>query len=629
MQPRRFNVEKHQHCSFWRYPGSKSLRIRAYQYRSCVRTSNRNVNLTPKMVLAAYAFGEGGVMPSTNSVGRVPRRPSTRRAIIVAQDPAVCRDGRVVTAEIDIPAELLAPGPAGYRVVVIDYDASNNVLYQAADPGDDPVPLVVSDDPEVLLSDPQQHAANAYAIVMLILSRFEFALGRRVAWGFEGHQLHVAPHAFAEANAFYAREHRALFFGYFQGASGARVFTSLAHDIIAHETAHALLDGLRKRYLEPSSADQAAFHEGFADVVALLSVFALQDVVAMLLSEDSGPLIASASLTEAALKDTVLFGLALQMGQELSAVRGKPLRRSAELTAGHNYMEDPEFQDEHRRGEILVAAMLRAFLRIWLNRIARLGEVSPGHKDRGLVVEEGARVADHLLTMAIRALDYAPPTDITFPDYLSALLTIDREVVPDDGRYRYREALVESFAAFGIGVSERSDADGAWPLWEREMTYSRSRFDSLVRDREEMFRFMWENRRELALDKKGYLEVQSVRACNRIGPDGFILRETVAEYIQILILQAGELPSVVGIEKPEDVPRWANVRLFGGGALIFDEYGRLKFHIANGIAGTAADRRRQATRLQALARAGLLSGDAPEARLAGLHRARALTGEEL
>ena len=31
--------------------------------------------------------------------------------------------------------------------------------------------------------------------------------------------------------------------------------------------------------MDPSSADQATFHEGFADIVALLSVFAMPGVV--------------------------------------------------------------------------------------------------------------------------------------------------------------------------------------------------------------------------------------------------------------------------------------------------------------------------------------------------------------
>ena len=114
---------------------------------------------------------------------------------------------------------------------------------------------------------------------MRILARFEFALGRRVAWGFKTHQLKVVPHAFADANAFYSREHEALLFGYFPGRSGNTIFSCLSHDVVAHETTHALVDGLRSCYLDPSSADQAAFHEGISDVVALLSVFALDDVV--------------------------------------------------------------------------------------------------------------------------------------------------------------------------------------------------------------------------------------------------------------------------------------------------------------------------------------------------------------
>ena len=54
------------------------------------------------------------------------------------------------------------------------------------------------------------------------------------------------PHAFADPNAFYSRDDRAIFFGYFQGPSNKPIYTCLSHDIVAHETTHAILDGLRE-----------------------------------------------------------------------------------------------------------------------------------------------------------------------------------------------------------------------------------------------------------------------------------------------------------------------------------------------------------------------------------------------
>ncbi|MEO5721128.1 MAG: hypothetical protein ABIR71_06630 [Chthoniobacterales bacterium] len=82
---------------------------------------------------------------------------------------------------------------------------------------------------------------------MRILARFERALGRRVSWSFRDHQLKVVPHVFADANAFYSKNDQALMFGYFAGANHETVFSRLARDVVAHETTHALVDGLRER----------------------------------------------------------------------------------------------------------------------------------------------------------------------------------------------------------------------------------------------------------------------------------------------------------------------------------------------------------------------------------------------
>jgi hypothetical protein len=569
--------------------------------------------------------------------------PTTQKLTIIAQDPSVRLNGRILTAEIEVPAEEILAGPCGYRVNVIDYDSTANVLYKPAsyemaanggykDPFKRSRPAKTAAlHNEALVEDPRFHSQNVYAIVMRTLARFEFALGRRVPWGSEGHQLHVAPHAFADANAFYSKQDRGLFFGYFAGQNGKPVYSCLSHDVVAHETTHALLDGLKGRFLEPSSPDQASFHEGFSDIVALLSVFSLKDVVGKLIDGSSGrsALIDDKFLTAEALRDSVLLGLAEEMGQELSSVRGQALRRSIKLRAsatieqGKKLADSAEFQEPHRRGELLVAAMLNAFLAIWLKRLARVGFIAGKKRDRSLVVDEGAAVAEHLLTMAIRALDYCPPTDLSFSDYLSALLTIDREVVPDDSRFNYRRTLIDSFAAYGIPPDSDADSDGTWSRCNLDLVYSRTHFDSMLRDKEEVFRFLWENRKALDILREGYVEVEAVRPSYRIGPDGFILRETVAEYVQILTLQVDELKAALKIDPPEDMLReigWKRVRIFGGGALIFNEYGQLKYQIRNRV----EDAKRQTARLKYLWENGFFDRQQDNrSNFAALHLARA------
>ena len=50
---------------------------------------------------------------------------SFRPMTIVVQDPGF-RDssGQIVTAQVNVPSERLGAGPWGYRVQVVDYDAS-------------------------------------------------------------------------------------------------------------------------------------------------------------------------------------------------------------------------------------------------------------------------------------------------------------------------------------------------------------------------------------------------------------------------------------------------------------------------------------------------------------------------
>jgi len=561
--------------------------------------------------------------------------PRSRRLTVIAQDPSIRyrrgpRAGQIVTARVNVPAESLQPGPCGYRLHCIDYDATSNTYYDTnlpedVDPFQEPLDVAgIGAYNERLLSDPNFHCQNVYALMMQTLARFEFALGRRLAWGFgAGHQLKVAPHAFSDANAYYSEEEQALLFGYFPSHdTRSTIFTCLSHDVVVHETTHALIDGLRTRYTDPSSPDQAAFHEGFADVVALLSIFALPTIPEVIIDNNFDPaknLIRVSDISPGSLRNSI-GALADQVGAEISGIRGEPLRKSMELPPSKAYLGMEEYKEPHRRGEVLVAAMMNAFLHMWSERLEHLGEKRKGMLDRSKVVEEGADLASVLLTSAIRALDYTPPVDLSFNDYVSALLTADHEVRPgSDDRYRLRENVRKSFESYGIAPAETADVHGMWTIPAQRMRYERTHFEPMQRDPDEVFHFIWENRdkEHLDLDAQAYTRVESVRPCIRVAEDGFTLRETVAEYVQILKIHGEELAELK-LEQPKGLPDDLEIYLYGGGALIFDEYGHLKYHVFNRVCGS-----KQNGRLEYLTEAGFFRGKSLRTRFSSLHRLRA------
>ena len=534
-------------------------------------------------------------------IKEVPRSATTRPLTIVAQDPSVQHQGKILTTQVQVPAEPLESGPWGYRIQVVDYDASTGKMFEAWE-GDNERKRDKFVDPfagkktSALISDPKFHAQNVYAIAMRILARFEFALGRRVAWQFPTHQLKIAPHAFRNANAYYSRQHEALQFGYFRGQHDW-IFSCLSHDVVAHETTHAILDGLHSQLIRPSTPDQAAFHEAFSDIVALLAVFSLPDLVASVLSDGGSsarpPTIPKQNVTPQAMRKSLLLGLAEQMGSEMSTRRGEPLRQSLRLKPSTGYLELPEFQPPHRRGEILVAAMLNSFLSVFDKRIQALDSSDSGLLDLERVVEEAAKAADHLLTIAIRALDYCMPVHLTFSGYLSALLTSDAELVGDDSAFGYREQLRLNFADFGIAPAcDGCPAEaGLWAPtqgWESKLNYRRSHFRSMQYDEQEVFRFLWENRGHMNIRDDVYTRVLAVRPCLRISPEGFPLQETIVQFVQLAEVQAKDLKRF-GVARPKvdgkTMPASTEVQLQGGGTLVFDQYGRLKYDITSPIDG--------------------------------------------
>lgn len=397
-------------------------------------------------------------------------RPKRRPLKIYASDPMTGRNlGN--KARVDVENETLTPGPSGERLRVVDYNASTGKYY----------PPVNLDDPALLMqggldpteSDPRFHQQMVYAVAMRTLENFDRALGRRIFLNKRGVPLRLFPHAFYGANAYFDEKLHAIVFGYFRADAsdpgenlpGQTVFTCLSHDIIAHEMTHAIVNRLRRNFLEPSNVDVLAFHEGFSDIVALFQHFSFVDVVRAQIQKTGY------NLREA----TELLGLAPQFGH--ATATGRALRSAL----GDPSMRlKPSITEPHERGAILVAAVFDAFIQVYerrtgdLVRLTQAKGTDPKSLHPDLVARlagEAARIAQSMLTMCIRAFDYMPPVDVTFGDFLRAMVTADRELSPDDD-IGQRAAIIEGFRIRGIypeGVKSLAEESLVWDPADRSL----------------------------------------------------------------------------------------------------------------------------------------------------------------
>ncbi len=422
--------------------------------------------LMNKNYSTSYVYSDSRTVPESVSP------PPVRRLRGYAFDPSLSI--RLDTASINHTvfevtweaAYELGPGPVGEYLEVLDFDPASNCWYE-------PVDL---NHPELLGQDglapsegnPQFHQQMVYAVIMKTIAHFEQALGRSVCWSsrYESdrpagdrdvyvQRLRVYPHGMRGANAYYSPQKRALIFGYFMGPSGM-VFTCLSHDIIVHEVTHAILDGMHRRYVEDNHPDTLAFHEAFADLIALFHHFTFPEVLNFEIAKTRGNLET----------ETMLGQLAREFG-EATGRYGALRDAIGSWDDQGNWIQatpDPKLIDTtfepHGRGAILVSAMFGAFTAIYKRRTADLfrlatagrgvlpaGDIHPDLVNR--LASEAQKVANHFLNICIRALDYCPPVDITFGDYLRAMVTADFEAVPNDP-LGYRIALIESFRRWGI-----------------------------------------------------------------------------------------------------------------------------------------------------------------------------------
>ena len=356
---------------------------------------------------------------------------------IFVQDPMVAKfDPDLGLQDVSVRWEPgLFEGPTSSQVAVVDYDGDLNSLYKPAVWNSEHWAFVAPNGQPLDKNNSNNfhfHQVNVWATIMKVIEFYEApdALGRKVSWAFNGNRLIVIPHAGYGKNAFYDRGSKSLQF-YYCGSEKQPVFTCLSHDIVAHETGHAILDGIRPYYNELSSFQTAAFHEFVADMTAILTAFRNNDVRKVLEKATQGDLT----------KDKFISGVAEQFAKH---VKNREFLRTArnEVDMDEADIEHPP----HFNSQILTGAMFDIMTHMAANYLERRKkeerEKEEGEKE-GKKIKPGAALwytISRFRRVALQALDYCPPVDIQFKDYANAVIRRDQLANPDDP-HRYREIM--------------------------------------------------------------------------------------------------------------------------------------------------------------------------------------------
>jgi hypothetical protein len=530
-----------------------------------------------------------GTTEAARHVASQPLAPIHRLLRGYAFDPTLATQlETALVSEITykIPWEQVSPGPVGEYIEVVDYDPPSGCFYAPVDLNDERILAQNGLAPSE--GNPQFHQQMAYAVAMTTIDRFERALGRKAFWTDQHNResgapltdqfvprLRIYPHALRMANAYYSRRKGALLFGYFPATEdrtsgqfpGGMVFTCLSHDVVAHETTHALLDGFHEHFLEPTNQDVLAFHEAFADIVALFQHFTFPEVLRHQIAKTRGDL----------RTENLLAQLAAQVGHARGthgALRDAIGKYDPAIGKWVRLTPDPAELDRtskvHERGAILVAAVFDAFLSIYQNRsrdLLRLasggsgvlpqGELHPDLSNR--LAQEAAKSAGHVLNICIRALDYCPPVDLTFGEYLRALITSDMDLFPDDQR-RYRVAFIEAFRRRGIypnNVRTLSEDSLRWTRPGEDPTLAPGEMEARLK------LFMSDTQLRMHVDKLRYLSSrQAIWSMSR-GIQADLHTVIQNEVIKAKILQTLTGLALSGFSPPP------GVKLSGGAPVFF------------------------------------------------------------
>jgi hypothetical protein len=241
--------------------------------------------------------------------------------------------------------------------------------------------------------------------------------------------LSVFPKAGNTMNAFYSRGERALKFFFFNKPgdppTAPLIFTCRSLDIVAHETGHAVLDGLKPGWLNFGNPPQTgAMHEAFGDLTAIFLMLSQLDQVEAVIAQ-----------TRANLHDkSFLSDLAEQFGLALGRPNG--------LRNADNDLTLSQVTNEvHDLSQVFTGALYDILADIFAF------EQRTAIKDDAAVLYE---TGQYVCSLLLRAIIAAPATGALFAHVANQMLNISNA----DGKpAAYRNFIRSRFTLRGVVVA--------------------------------------------------------------------------------------------------------------------------------------------------------------------------------
>jgi hypothetical protein len=324
--------------------------------------------------------------PKLGPLTPLPLSAPGARVLMWKQDPSVAEIG---IRKAFVPG-LFFLGPKDFRIVT---------------QGVTPVPPNAFGD---FIATPNTEAfdtVHAFAVVRQVLTMYQRAVGGApLPWEWNSSTntdpLLLFPHAGETANAYYSRTEKALKFFYFRNKpTDPFVFTCRSLDIVAHETGHAVLDGLKPNWIMASNTPQTgALHESFGDLTSVFLTLSQLDQVEAIIAQTKGNVHDKTFLSDLAEQ----FGLAL----------GRP---NGLRNADNNLKLSDVGTEVHDLSQVFTGAIYDILADIYAF------ERQPLRKDDARVLLEAGEYVARLVLSAILA---APVSSVKFVDIANNMLAI-------------------------------------------------------------------------------------------------------------------------------------------------------------------------------------------------------------